>query len=555
MVTPRDFTRALEGLVRLGQNFTSTRNRSGGMENSMFAGTIKNVLTYSGLYRIQAGIFGLIGEVSQLQKTLLSYRTDISKANNFLGDSIKGLDGSTLKNLKNAVTLYGMGFRDNNKQLLKLANIMDMTGQDTASFMEALPDVAFNLRLNSDGLGNLQIATLATGEKYGVATDKLIKTISQLPVFKTAGLTDFGPQLSKAFAEITARLGPAGESVARFASEFLTDQKNIGVLAAAGALELRSQAEKAAAAGDKAGFVKYIGEAADRVSRFTNTLVVNNAKAMEGTFGQIGAIEMLQPIVGTFGADAVKASTAIQNFDLTTKKSAETNFNYSESLSVAIDKLTTQFLPVIVTIVESLTYVIDVGGKMLNNKFVLVVGALALLIKGIGPAITAVGTFAQGVLHGARRISLAIRQMEMANAGVGARSTKGAAGLALGALGGPFGIALGVLSLAIPAIMAVGEKNEENIRKTAEAAQRQKELLEEEAKSRQDQTKQQESIYSSVFRSINRDLMFAVTNMRLDAATSQQNAKEQLDLLKLIANNGSRALDANYNNPSKKAIP
>lgn len=553
MVTPRDFTKALEGLVRLGQNFTSSRNRSGGMENSMFAGTIKNVLTYSGLYRIQAGIFGLIGEVSQLQKTLLSYRTDISKANNFLGDSIKGLDGSTLKNLKNAVTLYGMGFRDNNKQLLKLANIMDMTGQDTASFMEALPDVAFNLRLNTDGLGDLQMATLAVGEKYGVATDKLIKTISQLPVFKTAGLTDFGPQLSKAFAEITARLGPAGESVARFASEFLTDQKNIGVLAAAGALELRSQAEKAAAAGDKAGFVKYIGEAAEKVSRFTNTLVVNNAKAMEGTFGQIGAIEMLQPIVGTFGADAVKVSTALQNFDLTTKKSAETNFNYSESLSVAIDKLTTQFLPVIVTIVESLTYVIDVGGKMLNNKFVLVVGALALLIKGIGPAVTAVGTFAQSVLYGARRISLAMRQMEMARAGVGATSMMGATRLGLGALGGPLGIALTGISLAIPLIMAIGEKNEENIKKTAEAAQRQKDLMEQEAEAKRNQNKQQETAYASVFRMINRDLMFAITSNRADIAMTQQIAKDQTDLLRAIYNNGKKSLDANFNLPTRKA--
>ncbi len=493
-------------------------------------------LAQSVIGKIYTTLTSIFGELLNLQKSLLAFGTNTEKFTAFLGDSIKGLDGSTLKNLRNAATLYGMGFRENNRRLLEVASIFDRTGQDTKLLLEAQPELAFNLRMNSAQVADLAVKTLATGEKYGMASDKLIKVVSQLPVFKTAGLTEFGPQLATAFKDIVARLGPAGESVAQFANTFLVSQEGMAQAAAAGVLQLRGQFEKAVALGDREKAFSIIREAAEKISAFTKNTFIKNSEAMQGSIGQLASLGMMGDLIGEVGNQAVKSADAFKNYDLALKNKADKETNYSMSLETAILELTNVVVPPLIVIVQGLTYVLDIVGKAVNSGF----GIALIALYGFSKIMQMTPRFLNNLHDSTHRTAAALRYFESAlrstNPSLTGMQRFGRAGAGLlGILGGPIGIGLTALAVGIPLLAGLFQKNTDDTRRMADAQQRATELAEEEARARsRNEQLFANNAYSSFFESVNRDMMFAVTNLRVGEQQAVAAATQTNDHLRYL---------------------
>lgn len=501
--------------------------------------------------RLSSQMGGMISGIDELEKVLLMNGTTLSKFNKDLGTEFKNLNGSTLTNLKNAANLYSIGFRDNNKSLLKVASIFDMTGQDTRGLLSVLPNLAFNLKLTSDGVNDLAITTLATGEKYGVATDRLINIISKLPVFKIAaqaGLDQFGKNLT----DIIARLGDFGGSIGGVVNSLLTTEEGLRLSVAAGAGELRKQFEKAK--GPEEAF-KILMEIFRKVDAFAGP-VRDQMKALgESHIGAIMGTQLLEKTYGPLMMQMLGMTGSLESFTLKINENAG-KVDYTATLFTAAAELGNEFLPlyegslvVLVEITKYITALVQSFKAVANNMFQ--VGGFfdtmyEELVKPVG---TGLGILYEMIMNGAKAIGSLVDWI-MGMLPQWAQFTVKGLGVGLGAslaAANPF-LALGGAAFLLSQD-ATQRKIANDTKRTADAAERQKELAEKEDRRVSAPTASSPGL--TTMQMINRELMYAVTAMRIDERTSQQTANEQTNLLKMLVRNQARGLAGDTSVPTK----
>jgi len=498
--------------------------------------------------RLSSQIGGMISGLDEVEKVLLMNGTNLSKFNKDLATDFKNLNGSTLLNLRNAANLYSIGFRENNKNLLKVANIFDMTGQDTQGLLSVLPNLAFNLKLTSQGVNDLAITTLATGEKYGVATDKLINTITKLPIFETAAqasLKQFGTNL----VDVVARMGALGPQVGNIVNALLTTEEGLRLSVIAGAGDLRKQLEKAA---NPKEFFRILMEIFRKVDAFAGP-VKDQMKALgESQIGAIMGTKLLEKTYGPLILKMLGMGDSLDSFTLSISENAG-KVDYTTTLFTAVAELGSELFPL---------YEIAIVGLTEFTKYL--TATVQVLEEGIVPAIKIIGDIFQlyikpfvSLFEGIVNLTKSLYQkiIDLVNE-IGSY-------LGLEKIGGDLANAFEkgvettfkVMMPIVPLMSSLAEKiadkkQQTDIRKIADATERQRDLAESEARRASTSPTIDRSTLSPM-QMINRELMYAVTAMRIDERTSQQSANEQINLLKILVRNQARALAGDTSVPTK----
>lgn len=524
---------------------------SGAIGGKQFLSDLKYGFTQNIGIRLSSQMGGMISGLDELEKVLLMNGTTLAKFNKDLGTDFKNLNGSTLTNLKNAANLYSLGFRENNKSLLKVANIFDMTGQDTRGLLSVLPNLAFNLKLTSQEVNDLAITTLATGEKYGVATDKLIDTITKLPVFETAAqasLQKFGTNL----VDVVARMGALGPQVGSIVNALLTTEEGLRLSIVAGAGDLRKQLEKAA---NPEEFFRILMEIFRKVDAFAGPIKDQMKALGESQVGAIMGTKLLEQTYGPLTMKMLGMGDSLDSFTLKMRESAG-KVDYTATLFTAVAELGSEFLPlyegslvVLVEITRYITALVQSFKAVANNMFQ-VGGFFDTIYEGaIKPIGTAFVMVYDMLMSGARAIGSFVdsiigmlpewAQFTVKGFGVGF-------GAAL-ATANPL-LALGGASFLLSQD-ATQRKIANDTKRTADAAERHADLAEKEDRRASAPTTGSPGL--TTMQMINRELMYAVTAMRIDERTSQQTANEQTNLLKMLVRNQARGLAGDTSVPTK----
>jgi hypothetical protein len=462
--------------------------------------------------KIESVIKSLIEPLDSLQRTLLGFGTDVGKFQQFLGDSINGLKGDSIQNLRNAAELYGKGFRENNRQLLIVANRMDLTNQNSKVLLTEIPRLAIAFRLGSDSMNDLGFTINQSAEKYGVSTEKLIEQLAKSKAAETAGQLGFGAEFGKNLTALQAKFPQAADKLREFTDAITSGGKEYQMLIAAGAGDMIREFEQAAMGSDPQAFedatMKLLEAMSNMDGQFVNMAeqIGNGGQSMIFTFNKI------KEDFGTGGVVATDALRAIGNSKKSVDQSAEQNKRYEDSLKAAVSALKTSFLPVVIQLVEILKPFFGI------LKFIV---SIPLVTWGL--AFIAL----RGVLVSAAAAVTAFTRSLQTSGG-----RQGGGGF-VGMMGGPWGIAL-TAGVALAGLALA--KSEDYLKSTSESTSKQLNAQKETNSilnnKGQEESKRTARMQESIYKQINRDLMFAVMSLKTDS--SDQTTRDQVEELRNI---------------------
>lgn len=155
-----------------------------------------------------------------------------------LDNSIRDLKGAFGNTLQAQMVALNSGLQGNVAGIGKLINQQQLTGGNFKATARSLATLELALGLTKDQLNNLAVATIETGKKYGVSTDKLIASIDSFSDnFAALELAGMGDGFINAATKMAAQVGPAVEKQLGSVLRFLTDP-SIEALAKKSALGL-----------------------------------------------------------------------------------------------------------------------------------------------------------------------------------------------------------------------------------------------------------------------------------------------------------------------------
>ena len=160
----------------------------------------------------------------QAQKASLSLGQSLAGGSRTLDNSIRDLKGSFGNTLQAQLIALNSGLQGNVAGIGKLINQQQLTGGNFKATARSLATFELALGLTKDQLNNLAVATIETGKKYGVSTDKLIASIDSFSDnFAALELAGMGDGFINAATKMAAQVGPAVEKQLGSVLRFLTD--------------------------------------------------------------------------------------------------------------------------------------------------------------------------------------------------------------------------------------------------------------------------------------------------------------------------------------------
>lgn len=160
----------------------------------------------------------------QAQKASLALGMSLAGGSRTLDNSIRDLKGSFGNTLQAQLVALNSGLQGNVAGVGKLINQQQLTGGSFKATAKTLATVELALGLTKDQLNNLAVATIETGKKYGVSTDKLIASIDSFSEnFAALELAGMGEGFANAAMELAGQVGPAMEKQLGAVLRFLTD--------------------------------------------------------------------------------------------------------------------------------------------------------------------------------------------------------------------------------------------------------------------------------------------------------------------------------------------
>ena len=160
----------------------------------------------------------------QAQKASLSLGQSLAGGSRTLDNSIRDLKGAFGNTLQAQLVALNSGLQGNVAGVGKLINQQQLTGGNFKATARSLATFELALGLTKDQLNNLATATIETGKKYGVSTDKLIASIDSFSEnFAALELAGMGDGFVNAAVDLAAQVGPAMEKQLGSVLKFLTD--------------------------------------------------------------------------------------------------------------------------------------------------------------------------------------------------------------------------------------------------------------------------------------------------------------------------------------------
>tara|TARA_R100000951_G_scaffold54683_4_gene45968 strand:- start:3995 stop:5872 length:1878 start_codon:yes stop_codon:yes gene_type:complete len=233
----------------------------------------------------------------QAQKASLALGQSLAGGSRTLDNSIRDLKGSFGNTLQAQLVALNSGLQGNVAGIGKLINQQQLTGGNFKATARSLATFELALGLTKDQLNSLAVATIETGKKYGVSTDKLIASIDSFSEnFAALELAGMGDGFINAATEISAKVGPAVDKQLGSVFRFLTDpsvealakksalglgnfMENLGPNASPAALEAglaRAAQHIENMAGDTSKFFTGMGIVEKRFGKVASDIVIVN---------------------------------------------------------------------------------------------------------------------------------------------------------------------------------------------------------------------------------------------------------------------------------------
>lgn len=507
----------------------------------------KSNIAFTMVQSFIAGITQLKDQTEELRRTLLGYGTDTEKFSRFLGGSIDGLRGSTLENLKNAASLYSDGFRGNNRGLLQVANRLDATNQSNQFLLKEFPNLALSLRMSSDEMNSFAVKIDNAAVAYGVSTQKVVEGLSKIKILDDAiNLGEYGQQFARNITAMNTQFAGMDKQIEKFVNSLFENEQEV---IAMGGGQLLSQLEKAANPEQFKDALAGLGELmASRGEMFADQAMA----AGEGGRSMFQTMKEMRGVFGDVAFEGMKFNDALKGLTHPAEATADANKEFYDSLQTATKEFLNNFVPAMTMVVRAITGLANGFNSFINffgkgGPIILTFLTLAAVVRGIvaviGKAVLALQSLAAAARAAAT--SQAASSAGGAVAGMaGARLAGAGLGrLVLGALGGPLGWIGTALTVGIPLIGSLMASSNSTKEKTLEEVREQrriqKQALDEQLKQAGEKKREDSMSFSrEIFSSINKDLMFAVTNMRLDTMAHLENVTKQTELLGTLVRQG-----------------
>lgn len=551
------------------------RDRGDDGEDRSRFGTF-DILRSIGVYSLVGSITQLKNELDDIKVSLLGFNTDITKFQSFLGTSIEGLRGSTLENLKNATILYSEGFRGNNKGLLTVASRLSLTNQSTEKLLREFPQLSMTLGLSTQEMNKFAVKLDNNAKQYGISIDKLIDSLQSLKIVEDIGIfmDALGGNFKDAFAELTAQYPAQAKAIGDFLNKLYSSQEAYAMIVAKGGQKFITQLESATTGADLTTAMMGLA----RISRETGIDFTNQARAVQGS---ISGFRVLNDLNEAYGDGIIGLGAKVDKSMLGQKTAvdatAKANQEFTKSLTAAMKEFQSLFVPIMSKFLTVLTDVMSFLNSFGQVTIgVIVIGAMVNLSKTIisvivglhrlGAALNneatqataravrgAAASVAGGVAGAAAPAAAAVAAGAAARAATGAAAGAVARGLGvrlLGFLGGPWGIAI----TTILSILTMWWGNSKDSSQEAiKNSRKQTDLQEKSLELNRVKTSPQEQpdIYESVYKSMNRDLMYTVTSMRLDAMRTNELFNKLIDSSNRTADEMRRLRSGDFTVPSR----
>lgn len=333
------------------------------------------------LSQVSQGINSLPQKIIDLEQSLYGLGTDLDGFTSTMGSVVDGIVGSTTQNLKNAATLYSLGFRDNNKSLLQLAAKMDLTGQNTGALFNELTRTSIVLGLTTNQLSILAKTVDDSSTKYGVKSDELIQTLSKVQNQNVMATAGFGATFMN---NLTPLLGEFTKNRTEIINliNALTKSETLMKLAPVdpAIVGLARQLEQATSSKElKAVLI----EITARLSSFAQTMT-----SQVGGAGQIGNMPITALLGDIFSMIGQPIADSTQLFKALTGQLTEQDLalkqqtDLQNSFRASLEQLVNAAMPIAKIFIDLATFFFNFLGPT-GAKVTIIIGLFGSMISGL----------------------------------------------------------------------------------------------------------------------------------------------------------------------------
>ena len=304
-------------------------------------------------------------EAIQIQRNTLAFNQDFIKAMGVNGAKIDGLPGGLKTSMDSVVAFQREGIFSANRETIKLANRMKITGQSVAALVNINKKMATQGVMSNLQQNNLIASLQDTSLRYGVSTDTLISSMNKLGESLTVlGFTGGAATTMKGVKDLAAQFPKHGDLIGQLTDQLVT--ADFGQLARLGVLE---DVERIMAGGGNAKELKATFERiADRVQGFgAGVTGVAGRRARMDFAGPVGI--MANQLVQGFKDGAIDPQTeAMDNIMKDFRTALDTIF---QPLAESVGVLVTQLLNVTAAILKVLpiNFLLKAGLAFFTQRF------------------------------------------------------------------------------------------------------------------------------------------------------------------------------------------
>lgn len=168
----------------------------------------------AGLSRAMEGLTSTLNETIEFSKKAdkasLALGMSFGQASDKLGGSMEGLRGSLTDRFGAAIATLEAGLQGNTRGIALLSQQQKLTGVSNAKTIKTMAALENALDVSREETNKLSVDIIEMGKQYGVSTDVLVESISNLSKsFPAAELAGMGSEMTEAVASLQAELGPA----------------------------------------------------------------------------------------------------------------------------------------------------------------------------------------------------------------------------------------------------------------------------------------------------------------------------------------------------------